>query len=187
VSWASRGRVSDSSITNLPSRYYYSNSNNKTDNTPGIYSASKASINLLGSTLRLELEPLGVKVITEITGIVRSNFFANQPPFILPSNSMYQFLEGSIANVAKGEDLPPSVMSAGEYAERLVKKVLGGKTGNTYTGSLAWSVKWVPFFPGWILVSLNAGNRGEELMLIMCAGLVFEKTWRFELEAGGNF
>jgi hypothetical protein len=68
---------------------------------------------------------------------------------------MYQSLEGSIANVAKGEDLPPTVMSAGEYAERLVKKVLGGKTGKTYTGSLAWSVKWIPFFPGRVLVSFS--------------------------------
>jgi hypothetical protein len=68
---------------------------------------------------------------------------------------MYQSLEGSIARVAKGGDLPPTTMSTGEYAERLVRKVLGGKTGRTYTGSLAWSVKWIPFFPGWILVSFE--------------------------------
>ena len=94
-------------------------------------------------------------MITEITGIVRSNFFANQPSFILPSNSLYQSLEAGIAKVAKGGDLSRSVMSSGEYAERLVKKVLGGKTGNTYTGSLAWSVRFLPFFPGWILVSFE--------------------------------
>jgi hypothetical protein len=68
---------------------------------------------------------------------------------------MYQSLEGSIAKVGKGDDLPPSVMNTGEYAKKLVKKVLGRKTGRTYTGSLAWSVKWVPFFPAWLLVSLE--------------------------------
>jgi hypothetical protein len=95
---------------------------------------------------------------------------------------MYQSLEASIAKVAKGGDLPPSVMSAGEYAERLVKKVLGGKTGKTYTGGLAWSVKWIPFFPGWVLVSFECWGMDEMEMLIMCAGLVFEETWRFGLK-----
>jgi hypothetical protein len=90
---------------------------------------------------------------------------------------MYQSLEANISKVAKGEDLPPTTMSTGEYAERLVRKVLGGKTGRTYTGSLALSVKWIPLFPGWVLVSLNSGGGGEEVMLIICVGLVFEETW----------
>jgi len=68
---------------------------------------------------------------------------------------MYQSFKGSIAKVAKGEDLPPTTMSTGEYAERLVRKVLSGKTGRTYTGSLAWSVRLLPFFPGWLWVSFE--------------------------------
>src|SRR4051812_17639307 len=50
----------------------------------GYYNASKAAIAMLTNQLRLELAPFDVKVILEITGGVKTNFFDNQPSVALP-------------------------------------------------------------------------------------------------------
>src|SRR4051794_27765077 len=42
-----------------------------------LYNASKAAVNHLTASLRLEMEPLGVKVILVLTGGVKTRFFEN--------------------------------------------------------------------------------------------------------------
>jgi short-subunit dehydrogenase len=49
-----------------------------------MYNASKAAVNAIAHTLELELSPFDVKVITVMTGSVRTGYFDNQPPAILP-------------------------------------------------------------------------------------------------------
>jgi len=39
----------------------------------GLYAATKRSLELVAETLRLEIEPFGVKVIQIVTGAVKSN------------------------------------------------------------------------------------------------------------------
>lgn len=51
---------------------------------PGTYSASKAAVSSLSDTLRVELAPFGVKVITLVTGTVQTHFFDNAVPTELP-------------------------------------------------------------------------------------------------------
>ena len=52
----------------------------------GVYNASKAAANLLSETLRLELAPFGVQVITVITGVINTQFFRKQGAVHLPSS-----------------------------------------------------------------------------------------------------
>ncbi|KAI1359675.1 NAD(P)-binding protein [Xylaria arbuscula] len=54
-----------------------------------VYCASKAAINAYSRTLRLELAPLGVRVMVSMTGTVKSNT-ASQGHRVLPENSVYQ-------------------------------------------------------------------------------------------------
>ncbi|TVY55514.1 Short-chain dehydrogenase cctT [Lachnellula cervina] len=115
----------------------------------GIYTSSKAATNLLSETLRLELEPLSVRVITVVAGIVKSSFFANlgNEDFELPQGSYYKSLEKHIGGLSRGEDLPANAMGAEEFGRGVVADVLAGKRGNTYTGTLGWASWVVPVFP----------------------------------------
>lgn len=53
-----------------------------------MYNASKAAVNAIAYTLELELSPFDVKVITVMTGSVRTGYFDNQPPAILPKGML---------------------------------------------------------------------------------------------------
>ena len=57
-------QTSISSVTNVPWN--------------GIYNASKSAMAMLTDTLRLELEPFGVKVLELKTGAVESGFYENK-------------------------------------------------------------------------------------------------------------
>ena len=108
----------------------------------------------MSETLRIELEPLGVKVITIIAGIIKSNFFAPmKDTFELPRTSIYKSLEIQIGQVAGGRDVGDNVMTAEGFGMEVVRDVLAGKTGCTYTGTLGWAARWMPMFPTWFLVS----------------------------------
>lgn len=119
-------------------------------------------MNLLSETLRLELEPLGVNVITIIAGIINSNFHANlgdPETFKLPVESKYKSMEGIIQGMLKGGGLA-AASTAESFAEEVVRDVLGGKTGKTYSGALAWSAKWaVWWFPQWLMVNFLISSK----------------------------
>jgi len=104
----------------------------------------------------LELEPLNVRVITVVAGIIKTAFFANlgNDEFELPQDSYYKSLEKYIRSVAKGEDLPPNVMSVEQFGKDVVSDVLKGKKGNTYSGTLGWAARYLPVVPTALLVSV---------------------------------
>ncbi|KAI0911334.1 NAD(P)-binding protein [Ustulina deusta] len=54
-----------------------------------VYCASKAAVSAYSRTLRMELAPLGVRVMVSMTGTVKSNT-ASQGHRALPENSVYQ-------------------------------------------------------------------------------------------------
>ncbi|KAK8040972.1 short-chain dehydrogenase/reductase [Apiospora phragmitis] len=62
-----------------------------------VYSAAKAAVETLSSSMRTELAPLGVRVVVLKTGCVRTDLFANAAPTPLPAGSWYaslrEFLE----------------------------------------------------------------------------------------------
>ena len=124
----------------------------------GLYSASKAAATCFSETLRLELAPLGVKVVTAMIGTVGSKFFANSPELQLPPDSYYQPIQKQIAEVAAGKNNPKE-MDVDVLAARVVADVLRGKEGRIWRGSMATAVRFVSkSVPTFIVVSKTPRN-----------------------------
>ena len=120
----------------------------------GLYAASKAALTSLSESLRLEMAPLGVRVVTVQSGAVDSNFFTYQPDFKLPANSQYKLAEQRIAQNARGEDLKVR-MSPEEFATKVVGDVLSGTSGKIWRGKMASFIKFgVDYFPTSMIVSI---------------------------------
>ncbi|KAJ5907401.1 hypothetical protein N7495_000083 [Penicillium taxi] len=116
------------------------------------YNASKAAIKSYGEALRLEMAPLGVNVMTIMTGIIGTNIFANHPVNKLPEGSLWEAASEDIMKNASGEGLLDTSMPPGLFAERVVDDVLGGVNGLTWRGKMS-SIAWFlsTFLPTWLL------------------------------------
>ncbi|KAK9234250.1 hypothetical protein V1525DRAFT_350564 [Lipomyces kononenkoae] len=128
----------------------------------GIYTASKSALTTMTETLRLEMAPFGVNVLTVMSGTVDSNFFRNSPAHRLPSTSRYVSAEKSIAARARGEDIQDG-MTGQKYAERVVNDILQGVYGKVWRGKLASVVRYSSIFlPTYILDRLLLKGSGLE-------------------------
>ncbi|RDW80595.1 hypothetical protein BP5796_05293 [Coleophoma crateriformis] len=105
----------------------------------GYYNASKSAVNLLTDQLRLELAPLGVKVILVMTGGVKTKFFEKLPDVTLPSGSYYAPARQEIESAAGGNEMKKETfMDADVYAEAVVKNVLSrNPTARQFAGQKA--------------------------------------------------
>ncbi|KAI6367517.1 hypothetical protein MCOR25_004882 [Pyricularia grisea] len=122
----------------------------------GIYSSSKAAITTLSETLRIEMAPLGVRVITAMVGTVETNIFVNSGEFNLRSGSRYKSVEEEIARKSRGEELFGH-MNTETVAKRLVSDVTAGRTGMVWRGGLATTTGYLSWLlPTWL--SDWAGN-----------------------------
>lgn len=120
----------------------------------GIYTGSKVAVTAISDTLRLELAPFGVKVVTVVTGAVRTNILSIGVNFVIPANSMFKSIEKEIAARAWGEDGTPRMETA-VYAEKVVADSLGGANRQIWRGSHASIVRFTSnLFPASISVSL---------------------------------
>lgn len=100
----------------------------------GIYNASKAAMAMLTDTLRLEMEPLGVKVVELKTGAVSSNFYENQKnfgagtaaagPAKLPQHSFYAKARQAVERSMTGSTISSAAMPADVWARQVVKVIL---------------------------------------------------------------
>lgn len=91
----------------------------------GIYSASKAAAAMLNDTLRIELEPFGVKVIDLKTGLIESNFLRNQARHAhLPGDSIYNIAQDEVEEKLLGRDYAVDAMNRDEYAKEVVAELL---------------------------------------------------------------
>ncbi len=130
---------------------------------PGIYTASKAALHSLDSAMRFELAPLGVGVLTVVTGTVESSLLAKAPQFQLPPTSKYLPLETSLAEKAAGGPSGFSMMKPEDYAERVVGDVLRGVKGTVFRGSYATSARFMAatlpesFLVSWPFHTANCG------------------------------
>ncbi|KAK3901561.1 hypothetical protein C8A05DRAFT_44810 [Staphylotrichum tortipilum] len=95
----------------------------------GVYNASKAALAMLTSTLRIELAPLGVRVVEMKTGGVRTNIIGNSSFNAggerLPGGSVYGAARGQVEKIMSQEGLvgigvPPEV-----WAKEVVGALLG--------------------------------------------------------------
>ncbi|KAL7950860.1 hypothetical protein V8C42DRAFT_307765 [Trichoderma barbatum] len=123
-----------------------------------LYSASKAALMRMSETLRLELAPLGVKVLTVVTGIVPSHPGSGNTAFQLPPDSLYKAAEASI-RVREFEGAE-SKMDAKEYAERYVRAVRNESSGLVWIGQNGSVIKWEKALPSSLLDDLVSQGTG---------------------------
>jgi short-subunit dehydrogenase len=106
---------------------------------------------MYSETLRVEVAPLGVKVVTIMTGIVASKMFENTPHDELPDTSCYQAAGPNVAEIASGDKFASVAMPVATYAKGVVDDVLRGRTGMAWRGKIV-SIGWFvhSFFPTWM-------------------------------------
>lgn len=86
------------------------------------YNASKAAMNLFSDTMRLELEPFGVRVVNLLTGSVFSNLITNTTSGApgLPKGSIYEPARAVVENTMSGEPFVKAGIPASKWAEQVV-------------------------------------------------------------------
>jgi 1-acylglycerone phosphate reductase len=106
----------------------------------GLYASSKRAIEVVADTLRLELAPFGVSVLTVVTGGVKSAGQTYFDDLELPKASLYKDVEETIISRAKGGDGMPR-MDALEYAKAVVDEMEKGSSGKFWYGEFAEMVR----------------------------------------------
>ncbi len=90
----------------------------------GAYCASKAAVNLLSTSLRIELAPFGIDVVTVQPGAIKSNFGKVAAASIrLPEESVYQPVAAYVAARAQASQKNPTPVE--EFSKKLVNKLFG--------------------------------------------------------------
>lgn len=121
----------------------------------GLYQASKAATEMLSETMRLELQPLGVRVISLVTGAVATNIMLGASIGGLPKSSPYNVksVETAISKMASKDDGIKRT-PASEYAKAVVNDMLGSCSGRIWRGQMAGVVNFMSkFVPASIIVS----------------------------------
>lgn len=109
-----------------------------------IYSASKAALHSYSETLRVEVAPLGVRVITVVTGGVKSRIVRVQRS--LPESSPYKELEDYYQKrQMQSQDLG---MDTAIYAKKVVKETLEAegwlrRTKTIWIGGGSGLIRWL--------------------------------------------
>ncbi|KAH8700862.1 putative hydroxybutyrate dehydrogenase [Talaromyces proteolyticus] len=107
----------------------------------GSYAASKRSIEIIAETLRLELRPFNVGVLSVVTGAVKTQGQTYFGDFKLPADSSYHSIEDTIASRAQGID-GSTRMDLMTYSDQVVTKITTGATGKFWCGDNASAVKF---------------------------------------------
>jgi NAD(P)-dependent dehydrogenase (short-subunit alcohol dehydrogenase family) len=133
--------------------------------TTAFYAASKAALDVYTSVLRIELAPFGVGVLLIMAGAVETPMnnasSTTTSSYTLPSqDSIFYPARTSIPKAKLGRRMKPD-----EFAEKVVRDVLAGKTGVTWRGafaSLAWFL--LTFCPVWVMDKLTSDGTGLGLL-----------------------
>lgn len=121
----------------------------------GSYASSKRSMEIMNDTLRLELSPFKVKVLSVVTGAVQTNGLTYFDDFKLPSDSLYKSIEYTIFARAHGNGSPKQT-NVTEYANKVVSTIIKGSSSKIWPGPVAGFVKFASsFFPTWLMVRYN--------------------------------
>ncbi|KAH8882251.1 putative hydroxybutyrate dehydrogenase [Thozetella sp. PMI_491] len=107
-----------------------------------VYDASKAALHSLDSAMRVELAPLGVKVLTIMAGAVKTSLMKKSPEMKLPPASRYLPIEKDLSDRAAGTGDDFSLMQPGVFAQQVVHDVLKGATGKIWRGSYSTTTRY---------------------------------------------
>ena len=86
---------------------------------------------MISETAKLELAPFDVKVITCITGAVKTNIMTNCAKAEIDSTSLYVPVTKAISDRALGKDVQ-NPTAPHDFAAKLVDNMLNGATGRVY-------------------------------------------------------
>ncbi|KAL4863202.1 hypothetical protein BDV12DRAFT_206731 [Aspergillus spectabilis] len=127
------------------------------------YNASKSAVRMYSESLRVEVAPLGVKVVTIMTGIVATKMFDNAPQASLPETLYYKSASKQIEQLASDERFASTAMPAAVYAKGVVDDVLRRHSGMAWRGKIA-SLGWFihSFFPTWLADRAFGAGSGLE-------------------------
>lgn len=125
------------------------------------YAVSKSALNTLSETVRLELGPFGVSVVTILPGVIDSNLHVNDAKdFDIPATSRYMSIKNIIAGWANGESLPKDSLPVDKFAELVADDVLGKKNpkgGRLSRGPYAALLRCVgTLAPMWMAVRMTS-------------------------------
>jgi len=114
--------------------------------------ASKAALNTYSNTLRVELAPFSVKVVTIVTGSVKSNI-ARVERSLLPRSAYIPINEEYQRRLKYSQEVG---ISNEDYARSVVSKVLvKSPPGWVWEGNMSWVVWFaLNFLPVSIMVKL---------------------------------
>ncbi|KAL7625006.1 NADPH-dependent 1-acyl dihydroxyacetone phosphate reductase [Parahypoxylon ruwenzoriense] len=102
----------------------------------GLYNSSKAAMTFISETLKLELAPLGVRVVTAMVGAIGTHLY-NRPDFALPPDSYYKDIETTIRKQSRGEMQAPFNEPVDVTARNIVRDTLAGRRGQIWRGGEA--------------------------------------------------
>jgi len=132
----------------------------------GLYDASKAAVVMASETMRLELQPLGVKVITAMVGLVETKFADNLAEVQVLENSMWKPAEKWIKMAsapARQESLKRFEMPLELFCLKMADDILAGKSGKIWRGgmsTISGIITWL--LPSFILDYSLTSGRGLE-------------------------
>ncbi|KAI0877413.1 NAD(P)-binding protein [Hypoxylon argillaceum] len=89
-----------------------------------VYNSSKAALSMMSDTLRLELEPFGVKVIELRTGVVKTNLIRTMQTSTsttLPKDSIYDPARERVEQSLRQEQFVDGGMPSQQWAEAIVR------------------------------------------------------------------
>jgi 1-acylglycerone phosphate reductase len=109
-------------------------------NLLSVYAASKSAIEVMAETLRLELAPFAIYVVSVVTTGGKTNSHVAYQAWKMSSDSHYLHVEKEFVKTAKGDDGAPR-MEAMDYARRVVDKVSGRGKNQFWCGTYAGMLK----------------------------------------------
>jgi NAD(P)-dependent dehydrogenase (short-subunit alcohol dehydrogenase family) len=139
----------------------------------GVYNASKAALHAYSNTLRVELAPFGVRVITIVTGGVKSNIARVERE--LPEGSLYVPVNEEYQRRLKYSQ--EGAMPNEEYARLVVSKIIQPDAPKlVWEGNKSWVVWFAyTFLPTSVLVR-SLDTRGGKALLGPTFADIFFRT-----------
>lgn len=132
----------------------------------GIYNTSKAALAMYNDCLRMELEPLGVRVVNFVTGQVQSNIVANSAHrYEMSADSYYKPIEDDIDAIRKSSQGNKSP-SRGIYAASVVSQTLReNPPPRIYKGGLS-TIVWLlsSILPHFLIAHIMSRRSGLHLL-----------------------
>ncbi|MCJ1371078.1 hypothetical protein MMC20_002293 [Loxospora ochrophaea] len=116
-----------------------------------VYNSSKAAMAMFSDSLRLELQPFGIKVVDLRTGVIRTNLIKNmkelnQPS--LPKGSIYEPAREAVEKALRQEGFEDTGMPAQKWAELVVQDLLKKSPPSVvWRGESAWLTRIATILP----------------------------------------